>query len=81
MEATGKLCKIFNITLGIMAYADDIVIACYSREDLQDITNQVADFCRSNEITINVSKTYTMIITKLNRADYEPIKINNREVE
>ena len=28
IEATGKLRKLFDLTLGILAYADNLVIAC-----------------------------------------------------
>jgi hypothetical protein len=63
-EQTGKLCKAYGIYIGIICYADDTTVCCDSRQDLQIVLDTIEKYCRDMEITINTSKTYTMVIGK-----------------
>jgi hypothetical protein len=63
-EKSGKLCEAYGIYIGIICYADDTTVCCNTREDLQAVLQIIEKYCNDMEITINTSKTYTMIIGK-----------------
>ena len=61
LAQSGLLCNTGETTTGIVCYADDVVLACNSRENAQKALTIVETFCKSNQIKINVDKTKWML--------------------
>ena len=49
--------RLNNIPIGYLLYADDLVVMTDTKSELQKDINSVVEYCHSNNLTINTSKT------------------------
>lgn len=73
--------NIDDVTINILMYADDIVLLANSPAQLQDMINQLANYCRMWDFSINLSKSKIMIFGGGRRAAKERWFMNDLEVE
>jgi hypothetical protein len=69
-----SICKIGNITTGVIAYADDIFILCDSIEGLTRVTENLVSICDNLDLVINQDKTKIMTFGTKKQID-TPINI------
>jgi len=55
------------LKLVILLYADDTVILAESAEELQTCLNSLANYCKENKFTVNLSKTKVIVFSRNNR--------------
>lgn len=63
-----------------LLYADDAVVFAKSAESLQNILNNIQDYCNTWNLTINTSKTKDMVFEK-GRHSKPVIYLNGTELE
>lgn len=73
--------NINGLVINILMYADDIVLLAKSPEQLQDMINQLAEYCRMWDFRINLSKSKIMIFGAGRRAAKEKWFMGDLEVE
>ena len=56
-----RLCKLLNITIAVILYADDAVLPADSPEDLEASAKIFEEFCNDMRLYISVGKTYLMV--------------------
>ena len=56
--------SIDDIYVFMLLYADDAVVFAKSAESLQNILNNIQDYCDTWNLTINTSKTKVMVFEK-----------------
>ena len=58
-------CKINEIEMGIILYADDTVLVFDNPKKLQLAVNQLNQYCMNHEIQINIPKTNIFSTNKM----------------
>ena len=56
--------RLNNIPIGYLLYADDLVVMADTKSELQKAINSVVEYCHSNNLTINASKTQYLVFHK-----------------
>ena len=56
-----RLCKLLNITIAVILYADDAALPADSPEDLEASAKIFEEFCNDMRLYISVGKTYLMV--------------------
>ena len=69
-----------DVVLFMLLYADDAVIFAQSAESLQNMLNDIQDYCNTWHLTINTNKTKIMVFEK-GRHSYPKIYLNGTELE
>lgn len=72
--------SIDDIYVFMLLYADDAVVFAKSAESLQNILNNIQDYCNTWNLTINTSKTKVMVFEK-GRHSKPVIYLNGIELE
>jgi hypothetical protein len=57
IKATGKGLKVGEETIGILLFADDLVLLAENEKDLQDLLNVLSNWCLKWRVMINSDKT------------------------
>ena len=57
IKACGKGVKIDGDTVGILLYADDIVLLAENEKELQDMLDILNNWCVSNNMSVNATKS------------------------
>ena len=65
----------------VILYADDTVILSENADDLQIALNGMNEYCKENKLTINVTKTKIVILSKGKVHFHPTFKLNNGTVE
>ncbi len=60
LKATEKGVKLNDITISVLAYADDLVLLAENENDLQSLLDTLFDWCSKWRLSINVDKTKVM---------------------
>ena len=60
IKACGKGVKIDGDTVGILLYADDIVLLADNEKELQDMLDILNNWCVSNNMSVNATKSNVM---------------------
>ena len=60
IKACGKGVKIDDDTVGILLYADDIVLLTDNEKELQDMLDILNNWCVSNNMSVNATKSNVM---------------------
>ena len=60
IKACGKSIKIDGDTVGILLYADDIVLLADNEKELQDMLDILNNWCVSNNMSANATKSNVM---------------------
>ena len=60
IKACGKSVKIDGDTVGILLYADDIVLLADNEKELQDMLDILNNWCVSNNMSVNATKSNIM---------------------
>jgi hypothetical protein len=66
------------LSVSCLMFADDLVMMAESQEDLQRLTDVLSDWCRENELEVNVSKTKVMVVGKASKAQ---VQLSGQRVE
>ena len=64
-----------DIYIGILLYADDLVLIADSIEELQKMANIIESWCNKNRLIINIKKTKTIYFNYNKSTSYNNIKI------
>ena len=67
--------------LSVLLYADDTVIFSETPEDLQRTLNAFSDYCTQWKLTVNVSKTKVMVISRGRQNANINFYLNNTKLE
>ena len=71
-----------GLTIGCLAYADDLVLVAHSGEHLQEMLNLVQDWCKQWRVLINVDKSKIMHVRKRSRKlDNRPFCLGAQKLE
>ncbi len=74
--------KYYNIPIGILMFADDMILLSNSNEKLQKLVNLVENFCNKNNIKINGAKSqYIIFGRKCFRNSPAQITIATNQIE
>lgn len=66
----------------LLLYADDLVMLSTSFQGMQKQLNVLAEFCKTNSMTINVGKTKQLVFRKGGRVkETEKLKLNDEYIE
>ena len=76
-----QTCKLFNLDVSALLYADDTTLIYETSHELQRAINIVENFCKENEIAINISKTKVMAVNMGRRIDQSKITLEGQELE
>src|SRR5881296_1480623 len=81
-EALDKLKGIqFNgINITTFRYADDAVLAAYSKQKLQVMLDKLSDTCKNYGMAINVEKTKVMVVSKRGKIKCQ-VTLDNKTLE
>ena len=72
-----------ELPLSCMLYADDLVIFSKSKNGLQDYLDSLSEYCKENDLSVNLSKTKVLIFNNCGRIMnkhvlyYRGSKLNN----
>ena len=61
-------------------FADDTVLIAESKEDIQEMINELNQKCREYGMSLTAKKTKVMVIDKMEQIECE-IKVENKELE
>ena len=75
---SGRLANIVGYPVGLMLYADDIILLCEGKEDLESCIRIIESFFKERELTINETKCDFIIFSP--KYISEKITINNVEL-
>ena len=81
LEASGYGCKIGDVFVGCISYADDLILLCASIYGLKRMINICEKFASAHDIRFNGSKCNLMIHSRDNDVLDPEIKVFNEKVE
>ena len=58
--------KVRDLKVGVLAYADDLVLILPTQAGLQQLINQVARWCKKNRLQVNIDKSKVMHVRTRN---------------
>ena len=56
-----------ELPLSCMLYADDLVIFSKSKNGLQDYLDSLSEYCKENDLSVNLNKTKVLIFNNCGR--------------
>ena len=56
-----------ELPLSCMLYADDLVIFSKSKNGLQDYLDSLSEYCKENDVSVNLNKTKVLIFNNCGR--------------
>jgi len=69
--------KIGNLRIEVLLYADDILVLCNTATDLTNLLKIIDNFANINEVKLNVTKTFILIIpAKISRGIYRKFQLD-----
>ena len=81
LEVSGYGCKIGDVFVGCISYADDIILLCASVYGLRKMIHICENFASSHHIKFNGSKCNLMIYSRNNDEVNLEVKVFNEKVE
>ncbi len=73
--------KFYDIPIGIMMYADDMILLSNTRDGLQQLINKVEVFCDDKRIKINGDKSQYIIFTNKRKLPEDTVMIKNKTLK
>ena len=70
-----------NSKINSIFWADDIVLLCENGNQLNDMIKMIAEYCKTNKLTINCKKTKCLIFNKTGRLIRENIYLEGNLLE
>ncbi len=74
-------CKIVTHFIRALAYADDVILLCSSRSELQKMINICEQFGIDFQVTFNEKKTQCICFSNTNDNGYGPVTLNNKRLK
>ena len=80
IKACGKGVKIDDDTVGILLYADDIVLLADNEKELQYTLDVLNNWCVSNNMSVNVTKCNILMLCVLDLIRFSELLLDSHVV-